>query len=122
MVEKLHHFNKQLRALHRRLLERERLAAEQRSQTKLNPFAFLTLLMHDPQFTWLRPLSTYMSDLDAFLDDVETLQASDVTRIIKEMSEITKEAKFSERYELHKNEDPEFAELHSQFIKAMESF
>lgn len=121
MIDKLHTFNKQLRALHRRLLENERMAYEAETQQTLNPFAFLSLLMHDVRFGWLRPLSTFMSELDAFLDDVEILEAADAMRVRKEISEIMAEAKFFERYELHKSEDPQFATLHSQFVNAMDA-
>lgn len=121
MTEKLHHFNKQLRALHRRLLENERVAAEKEMQQKLNPFAFLNLLMQDPKFAWLRPLSAFMSDLDAFLDDVEELQKTDIQRIRTELDAIMKEAKFCERYEKYKNEDPEFADLHTQLVQSLDA-
>lgn len=121
MIEKLHHFNKHLRALHRRLLENERLAAEKELNQKLNPFVFLNMLMQDVRFGWLKPLSAFMTDLDVFLDDAKTLEPADVNRIKKEMTAILQEVKFAERYELHKNEDAEFAALHSQFTKAMDS-
>lgn len=121
MKQSLEHFNKELRRLHRKLLENERLEAERDLDQRINPFGFLQMLMNDPRFSWLRPLSTFMADLDAFIDESESIEKSDLIRVKGEISKIMIEPKFSERYNHYRNHDSDFAILHANLTKAIES-
>ncbi|KYG65046.1 hypothetical protein AZI87_10740 [Bdellovibrio bacteriovorus] len=71
MKWQMQEINKELKNLHRLFLERERLEAEKLLQRKLSSFDFLFLLTQDENFAWMRPFSTLIADVDAFLDEEE---------------------------------------------------
>ena len=64
-----------LRELHRQLMEEARRAYEREAGPVGGATAFLNLLMQDPAFQWLRPLSRAMADLDELLDLPEPAEA-----------------------------------------------
>ncbi|WP_413568109.1 hypothetical protein ACLWBD_10205 [Bdellovibrio sp. HCB117] len=71
MKWQMQEINKELKNLHRLFLDRERLEAEKLLQRKLSSFDFLFLLTQDENFAWMRPFSTLIADVDAFLDEEE---------------------------------------------------
>ncbi len=60
-----------LRALHKELMQQARADYERERGPIPSANAFLNLLIGDPAFQWLRPLSGAMADLDELLDVVE---------------------------------------------------
>ncbi|KYG61022.1 hypothetical protein AZI85_08660 [Bdellovibrio bacteriovorus] len=80
MKWQMQEINKELKNLHRLFLDRERLEAEKLLQRKLSSFDFLFLLTQDQEFAWMRPFSTLIADIDAFLDEeeVQSLDLRDV--------------------------------------------
>ena len=56
--------------VHRTLLEAER-AEYERSHGKVSPAQFLQALIDDPQFAWLKPLTTLVASLDEVLADAD---------------------------------------------------
>lgn len=80
MKWQMQEINKELKNLHRLFLDRERLEAEKLLQRKLSSFDFLFLLTQDQEFAWMRPFSTLIADIDAFLDeeDVQGLNLQDL--------------------------------------------
>ena len=63
----------ELRVLHKALLTAGRAAYEAEHGPVQGPTQLLHLLVHDPAFAWLRPLSELMADLDEMLDLGEPL-------------------------------------------------
>lgn len=63
----------ELRSLHKALLEAARTAHEAEHGPVAGPTQLLHLLVHEPSFAWLRPLSELMADLDGMLDLPEPL-------------------------------------------------
>jgi hypothetical protein len=63
----------ELRVLHKALLTAGRGAYEAEHGPVQGPTQLLHLLVHDPAFAWLRPLSELMADLDEMLDLGEPL-------------------------------------------------
>lgn len=55
--------------LHRSLVASEEVAYEKRHGKIAGPGALLQLLLTDPAFAWLRPMSTLIATLDETLDD-----------------------------------------------------
>lgn len=55
--------------LHKALVDSERVAYEQAFGTIPNAQEFLKLLLQDPWFAWLKPLSELIVSLDEALDD-----------------------------------------------------
>jgi hypothetical protein len=63
----------ELRALHKALMQAGRAAYEAQHGPVAGATQLLHLLVHDPAFAWLRPLSELMADLDGMLDSAEPL-------------------------------------------------
>jgi hypothetical protein len=57
-----------LLALHKTLIDSERIGYEQTFGPITSPANFLRLLTQDPWFTWLRPLSGFITTIDEALD------------------------------------------------------
>lgn len=55
--------------LHKALLDSERISYEQAFGTIASAHDFLTLLLQDPWFAWLKPLSELIVSLDEALDE-----------------------------------------------------
>jgi hypothetical protein len=66
-----------LRELHRRLIDVAKVEYERARGPIGGPGALLQLLMGDPAFAWLRPLSGLMADLDALLDGQGPISSAD---------------------------------------------
>ncbi len=58
----------ELKVLHKALLQAGQAAYEAEHGPVAGGAALLHLVVHDPAFAWLRPLSELMADLDAVLD------------------------------------------------------
>jgi hypothetical protein len=67
--------------LHRTLLEWER-AAYERVHGRTSAAEMLKIIVENPQFTWLRPLSELIARIDALLDAVEPDVVVDVGAIV----------------------------------------
>jgi len=81
-------FSTALRHFHSSLLDLTRLEYEQRTDTKPNAFTLFNLVMQEPSFQWLRPLSGLMATLDEVIDAKATLgnpQVRDLERAVSEL-------------------------------------
>jgi hypothetical protein len=67
--EQLASLSKALLALHKTLLESERIGYEESFGKIATPAAFLQLVMGDPWFAWLRTLSEFIVLIDERLDE-----------------------------------------------------
>jgi hypothetical protein len=91
--QNLQRLRDRLLALHKALIESERIGYEQTFGTIPNPNRFLQLLIHDPWFAWLHPLSELLVVMDETLEadpppDAETvLRLFDQTRALLQTSE-----------------------------------
>jgi hypothetical protein len=63
----------ELRVLHKALVQVGRAAYEKEHGPVPGPTQLLHLLVHDPAFAWLRPVSELMADLDEMLELDEPL-------------------------------------------------
>ena len=120
--QKLAELRQILLTLHKALLDSERTAYEIRHGAIGPPSAFLNLLIHDPSFQWLRPITTLIVQID------ETLAAKkppastrDFEQLINDMrallSPSREEADFWRRYFAVVQRDPAVALLHEQMEK-----
>jgi hypothetical protein len=60
-----------LLALHKALIEAERVSYEQTIGRITSPNRFLELLLHDPWFAWLQPISQLIVAMDDALEEKE---------------------------------------------------
>lgn len=65
--ERLQSVRESILALHKSLLESERTAYEITHAPIASPAAFLNLLIHDPAFAWLQPMTTLIVQIDEAL-------------------------------------------------------
>jgi hypothetical protein len=70
--KRLEKVRRALLALHKALVDSERISYEQTMGPIQSPNHFLQLLMRDPWFVWLQPLSQLIVSMDEALDAKET--------------------------------------------------
>jgi hypothetical protein len=73
-----------LLALHKALVDSERVSYEQTIGTIPSPNHFLQLLTSDPWFAWLHPLSQLIVAMDEALDEKEPLTMANVDALVKQ--------------------------------------
>lgn len=70
MADRLRAIREALLRVHRALLEWERRAQE-RTRGRLSANELLQVVLHDPEFAWLRPISECIVHIDETLADLE---------------------------------------------------
>src|SRR5579872_3547035 len=74
-----------LLALHKTLVDSERVTYEQTIGAIQSPNQFLQLLTHDPWFAWLHPLSELIVRLDEAEEEKEPLTAADKDALVNQI-------------------------------------
>jgi hypothetical protein len=85
--QRLRDLRDSLMLLHKSLIESERVSYEQTFGTLDSPNRFLRLLIDDPWFAWLRPLSALVATIDEALEEGELTHAQ-VRPILTEVREL----------------------------------
>jgi len=67
-VERLKEIRPELLRLHKALLDSERIVYEQANGPIVNSGAFFRLVIDDDAFSWLRPISQFIVQIDELLD------------------------------------------------------
>lgn len=80
--QQLNELRSSLLALHKTLIESERISYEQTFGELQSSNQFLQLLISDPWFAWLHPLSTLVVEIDETLDGKEPVTHKDVVRLV----------------------------------------
>jgi hypothetical protein len=111
-------------ALHKSLLESERTAYEITHGPIGSPAAFLNLLINDPAFGWLQPLTTLIVQIDEALaakrppsTEQELEQLLGDTRAL--LSPSSMQGSFWHRYWLVVQRDPAVAVLHAEIEQGL---
>jgi len=121
MKQKITKLNSQLMAVHRRFLANERQEAEKKMGKAISPYEFLNLLTGHPDFTWLRPFSTLIADVDAFVDETENITQNDALKVRSDIHAVLHDpqSNIAARVKEYLVHDPEFAILYTQFNAAL---
>src|SRR5688500_15535746 len=122
-AEKLRGIRSALLRLHKTLLELERDAYERANGKIGSSYEYLSLVMHHPQFSWLRHLSELIVQIDEALDARE--RSSEVTanaliqqsRLLLTPNETGPE--FQRKYFASVQESPEVVLAHGEFAKLL---
>jgi hypothetical protein len=116
-----------LRSLHRVLAERVRRDVEAERKSVIPPGAWLSMLIREPQFAWLRALSELMVDLDVFLeadpepaDDDTSAIREEVERLIAPSTVPGTESDFARHYWRYVHDEPAVAVVHGEIRHALE--
>jgi hypothetical protein len=113
--------------VHRALLEAERIRYERQHGRIENSGALLQLILHDPWFGWLRPLSDLIVQMDAWLDeDKESRGSPDLAEILlaqarERLRPDVDGAAFQQRYHRLLQEEPAVAVAHAEVRKLIQT-
>ncbi len=121
MKPNLERISKVLKAVHKQLLDNERIAAEIRLNRHLAPLEFFNLLTRDESFAWLKPLSALMAEVDEFLDETENVSESDIAKFRDRIEFVLRDpsSKLATRYLQYLPQDPDFIIAHAELRDAL---
>src|SRR5262245_655855 len=112
-----------LLALHKILIESERIGYEQTFGALESKQQFLQLVIDDPWFAWLRPLSALLSALDEALDAepaVTAQVAKEFRRQVRELLAAAEEGHgFSRHYHDALQRDPDVVLAHAAVVQSL---
>ena len=97
--QQLTEIKESLLVLHKALIESERIEYERTFGAIDSPNAFLKLLMEDPWFAWLRPVSMIVVTIDEILDSEEPLQAAEVRQVRTKASKLLQASEEGQGFE-----------------------
>ncbi len=112
-----------LLALHRVLLNAERVRYEKLFGRINGNGAFLQLALHDPWFTWLRPMMRLVSEVDSRLLDrgQEPVTAVEASALLAEAQRLLRPdaegSGFQQEFQQLLQDSPEVAVLHRQLVR-----
>jgi hypothetical protein len=110
-----------LLALHKTLVDSERVTYEKTVGAIRSPNQFLQLLASDPWFAWLQPLSQLIVSIDEALDSKEPLTAAAVDAAIKQANSLLAPSESGEGFSHHYfdalQRDPDVVIAHADVMK-----
>ena len=122
MRQKLENTRHALLHEHKALLEAERVAYERMRGRIESNGAFLQLVLHDPWFAWLRPVSELIAQIDEWLDEKQP--APDAAQVgetmlaqARELRPLEQGTEFQRRYYKLLQESPAVAVAHAEARK-----
>jgi hypothetical protein len=113
-----------LLALHKILLETERVRYERVNGRVTDMFQLLNLTINDPAFAWLRPLSALIVQIDERMDDREKPLTSSETKVLRaEVRELLTPAQtgsdFQRNYHWALQESPDAVVAHGTSLRTL---
>lgn len=119
MRQKLENTRHALLHEHKALLEAERVAYERMRGRIESNGAFLQLVLHDPWFAWLRPVSELIAQVDEWLDEKQPApDAAQVSETMlaqaRELRPLEQGTEFQRRYYKLLQESPAVAVAHAE--------
>ena len=117
-LEKVRHA---LLALHKALVDSERIGYEQTMGAITSPNHFLQLLTKDPWFAWLQPISQLIVSMDEALDAKEPLTAAAAKALLNETKVLLVPSESGEGFSRHYfdalQRDPNVIFAHAEVTK-----
>jgi hypothetical protein len=109
--------------LHKALIESERVGYEEAFGAIGSPNNFLRLLLNDPWFAWLRPLSGLMAAVDEAIDGKEPLTGPRAEELLKQTRGLLMPSEegegFGRHYFVAMQRDPDVLLAHATVAKLM---
>ena len=119
--QRLESLRSPLLALHKTLVQSERVEYEKTMGKIRSPNHFLQLLLQDPWFAWLSPLSQLIVSVDEVLDGKEPLTGARVEALVKQTSGLLMPSEsghdFSRHYHEALQRDPDVVMAHADVAK-----
>jgi hypothetical protein len=121
MKAQLEKISKNLKNVHKHLLDNERVASEIRLGHKIAPLEFFQLLTTDQSFAWMKPLSALMAEIDEFIDEAETVSESDVAGIRDRVNFVLRDpaSHVSARYLQYLPQDSGLIMAHASLVESL---
>ena len=118
---RLEEVRRALLTLHKALVDSERITYEKTVGPIPSPNHFLKLLMEDPWFAWLQPVSQLIISIDEALDGKEPLTAAKVEATTKRSRVLLAPSENSNQFPRHYfdalQRDPDVVLAHGQVMK-----
>lgn len=119
--KRLRELREGLFSLHKALIASERVGYEEAFGAIGAPSNFLKLLLNDPWFAWLRPLSGLMAAVDEAMDGKEPLTSARARELIEQAFELLKPNEegegFGRHYFIAMQRDPDVLLAHAAVAK-----
>lgn len=123
--QKLQELRHAVLKLHKTLVDSERVTYEKTVGGIQSPYHFLQLLMKDPWFGWLQPLSQLIVAMDEALDAKEPPSDADVEALIKQAESLLVASEEGEGFGRHYfdalQRDPDVVLAHADAAKLLNS-
>ena len=118
--QRLEALRKALLALHKSLVDSERVSYEKNFGAIQTPNQFLQLLISDPWFAWLQPLSLLIVSMDEALDERKPLTSGNVDALSRQCARLLVPQETSEGFPGHYYEamqrDPDVVLAHAAVV------
>jgi hypothetical protein len=120
---RLEEIRQPLLALHKALVDSERVSYEKTVGAIQSPNHFLQLLTSDPWFAWLQPLSRMIVSMDEALDEKEPLTSAGVDVTVKAVGRLLLPSETGQGFARHYFEalqgDPDVVLAHAEVTKLL---
>jgi len=121
LKQRLEELRHALLALHKTLVDSERVTYEKTVGAIRSPNQFLQLLTTDPWFAWLQPLSQLIVSIDEAMEAKEPLTSAVVDAIVKEANLLLTPSEIGEGFSHHYfdalQRDPDVVISHADVMK-----
>jgi hypothetical protein len=125
MHQRLSELREHLLLLHKQLIDSERIGYEQAFGPVGSSYDFLQLVLSNPWFTWLRPLSALVASIDEALDPKNTLTLSEATALMNEARSLLKPSEeghgFARSYHDALQREPGVVLAHAAVIQCLKA-
>jgi hypothetical protein len=122
-LQRLRDLRHGLLRLHKTLLESERVAFERFRGRVASSGEFLQLVITDPWFAWLHPLSELVVQMDEALDADNPLTSGDIKHLIEQARKLLTPSEegdgFDKRYYDTLQRDPDVVLAHAEVAKVL---
>lgn len=123
LQQRLKQLRNALLALHKALVDSERVSYEKAIGTIESPNDFLQLLTSDPWFAWLHPLSQLIVAMDESLEEKEPLTAEGVEALVRQTRHLLVVSEEGDGYSKHYfdalQRDPDVVLAHAEAAKRL---
>lgn len=109
-----------LQSLHRDLLMLEAKTLATESGKPVNPYDLLQASLHDPNFAWMRKMSTLIVHIDVIVDETERLTSLEANQVHDQVLRLIEkpdpklDQEFWNKYQHHLHDNPEIILKHSK--------
>jgi hypothetical protein len=125
LLQRLRKIRTVLLPLHKALLESERVTYEQFNGRILSKREYFQLVVGDEWFSWLRPLSQLIAQIDETLSSKQPVTLEQVNQLLKEVQKLLQPSEqgttLEKRYYRAIQLDPDVALMHSEVSRLLKA-